>query len=47
MAIVMLMKVAIAITLMTEFGVNEKQRFLTKSNKIMFDIQRKRHTHSI
>jgi hypothetical protein len=45
--IAMLMKVAIATTVMTEFGVNERQRFLTKSNKIMFDIQRKRPTHSI
>jgi hypothetical protein len=47
MVIVMIMKAVIATARMIEFGVDERQRFLTKRNKIMFDIRRKRHTQSI
>jgi hypothetical protein len=47
MIIVILMKVAIATTVMTEFVIVQRQRFLTKSKRIMFDIETKRHTPSI
>jgi len=47
MVIVIHMNIAIPTAVIIEFGIDQKQRFLTKINKIMFDIQQKRHTHAI
>jgi hypothetical protein len=38
--------IQIATPVMIDFGIDQKQRFLTKSNRIMFGIKRRRHTES-
>jgi hypothetical protein len=48
MVIVILMNVENAITaIIVVLGIEQRQSFLTKSKKIMFNIERKRHTQSI
>jgi len=41
------MKVVIATAMMIEFGINQRQRLLAKTKRIMVDIERKRYTSSI
>jgi hypothetical protein len=47
MVTVILMKVAIATAVMIEFGINQRQRFLSKTKRIMFDIETEKYTSSI
>ena len=47
MVIVKPINIQIAKPVMIEFGMEQRRRFLIKSNMIMFDIKTKKHTQSV
>jgi hypothetical protein len=46
MIIAVLMNIQDAMAKAVDFGINQRQRFLTKCNRIIFGIERRTHTVS-